>query len=515
MKLLEVNSTSTPGDDTIHHNMLPPTTFSFTLFTIAITMALTAAAIAADKTAPPPKAVSILCVGDSITEGSDHFVSYRYPLWEKLFAHGYVIQYVGSKTSNTRIGPINHEGYGGKTAEFLDEHIEQFYKANPADIVLLASGHNHDTAEEPIEGIVKANESIIRKVLAIRPDAIVLVAQVIHSGKLPKYSYIPEVNQAIAKMALRVDPSQKHVICVDLANGYDWNTDTIEDHVHPNAAGADKIAGRWFDALAKVLPAPPAWQEPKVVVYKKTKQRELSLSIFQPDGKKPVAPAPAIVYFFGGGWSQGTPIQFYRECNHFAARGMVAISVDYRIASVDKTAPADSLEDAKSAMRWVRSHAAELGVDPTRIAGAGASAGGQLAAAAAFSTGFNAPADDLAISPRPDALLLYYAVVDNGPAGYGIASVNDAYRDFSPMHAMRAPVPPTTFFLGTKDNLIPVATAEAYQKKVESLGGRCDLHLYEGRGHPIYLYREGESPLSREVLKTADDFLVSLKYLSP
>jgi len=485
------------------------------LFTIVLTMILTAAAVADDLGTPLTKPVSILCVGDSITEGSDHFVSYRYPLWEKLFSHGYVIKYVGSKTTQARIGDINHEGYGGKDAEFLEQNIEKFYKANPADVVLIASGHNHDAAEKPIDGIVKADESMIRKILAIRPDAVVLVAQVIPSGKLPKYSYIPELNEAIAKTALRVDPSQKHVISVDLASGYDWKTDTIEDHVHPNAIGAEKIASRWHDALKKVLPAPPAWREPKVVVYKKTKQRDLSLSIFSPGGKKPESPVPAIVYFFGGGWAQGTPIQFYRECNYFSDRGMVAISVDYRIAKLDKSTPADSLEDAKSAFRWIRSHAAELGIDPNRIVGAGASAGGHLVAAAAFSSGFNAPTDDPAISARPDALVLYYAVVDNGPCGYQVKSLGDGFKDFSPMHAMQAPLPPTTFFLGTKDNLIPVATGEAYKKKVESLGGRCDLHLYEGRGHPVFSYRDGESPLSREITKEVDDFLVSLKYLPP
>ena len=63
------------------------------------------------------------------------------------------------------------------------------------------------------------------------------------------------------------------------------------------------------------------------------------------------SPRPAIVFFFGGGWTTGTPIQFYPECAHFAAKGFVAISADYRIASVNRTTPFESVADGKSAIR--------------------------------------------------------------------------------------------------------------------------------------------------------------------
>ncbi|MEI6074845.1 MAG: alpha/beta hydrolase [Verrucomicrobiota bacterium] len=87
-------------------------------------------------------------------------------------------------------------------------------------------------------------------------------------------------------------------------------------------------------------------------------------------------PRPTIIFFFGGGWTVGTPIQFYPECAHFADEGYIAISADYRIASVNHTTPFDGVTDGKSAIRWVRQHAAELGLDPARIVAAGASAGG-------------------------------------------------------------------------------------------------------------------------------------------
>jgi acetyl esterase/lipase len=265
-----------------------------------------------------------------------------------------------------------------------------------------------------------------------------------------------------------------------------------------------------------VLPQPKQTFHPEIISYKKINSGgELKLHVFRPDAAKFHGPRPAIVFFFGGGWTNGTPLQFHRECAWLASRGMVAISADYRIASVNKSTPMESLEDAKSAIRWVRQHAAELNVDPRRIAASGCSAGGHLAAAAALTQGFENANENLKISSRPDALVLNYPVIDNGPTGYGYERVKTQYAAFSPMHAMSkcGKVPPTAFFLGTQDKLIPVATAEAFKQKMEAAGGRCDLYLYEGRPHPIFEYRKGESPLSRDVLKKTDDFLVSIKYL--
>ncbi len=208
----------------------------------------------------------------------------------------------------------------------------------------------------------------------------------------------------------------------------------------------------------------------------------------------------------------GTPIQFYPECAHFASRGLVAISADYRIASVNRTTPFESVADGKSAIRWVRQHADELGVDPNRIVAAGASAGGHVAAAAGLVPGLDEPGEDRAISSRPNALLLWYAVVDNGPEGYGPKEVKARYLEFSPLHNVGSNAPPTLFLLGTKDQLVPVATAELFKSRIEQGGGRCELKLFPGAGHPIYNYRKGASPVREEALRAADDFLTRLGF---
>ncbi len=463
--------------------------------------------------AASPKVYTIMPVGDSTTEGNGG-VSYRYPLWEKLQAAGYFVEFVGSRQAETRIGPLLHEGWGGHRAEFFAENMERLYKANPADIVLLHSGHNHFVEEKPVAGIVAATESIIATIQRINPQATILVAQVIPAGKLPKYSYIPELNSQLADLVKRLDPDQTKVILVNQADGFDIETDTVPDKVHPNPKGAEKMAQKWFETLVKVLPSPGEQLKPELMTYKKGKGYELKLHVFRPPSARPGEKRAAIVYFFGGGWSRGTPLQFYAESRQLASRGMVAICADYRIEWLNHTTPFECVADGKSAIRWVRQHADELAVDPDRIAAAGASAGGHLAAATAITHGFDEPGENLSISSRPDALVLFYPVIDNGPGSFGNGEIKDRYKEFSPLHAIDRQAPPTVIFQGKLDTATPVATMQAFQKRLQEFGGRCDLHLYDGCRHGIYSYREPPTKECLEIRQEVETFLQSLGYLT-
>ena len=216
-----------------------------------------------------PKVCRIMPVGDSITEGGKTFTCYRYPLWKKLFAAGYLVEYVGSRTSESPVGPLHHEGYSGKNAEFLSGAVENYFRTNSADIMLIHSGHNHTNTEAPVSGIIAATEKMIRTARAANPKITVLVAQVIPSGNLPKYEYIPELNAELGKLAARLSTPQSPVIAVNMAEGFDWRKDTVEDHVHPNARGAEKMAAKWFAALTNVLETPPPTFHPKIIECKK------------------------------------------------------------------------------------------------------------------------------------------------------------------------------------------------------------------------------------------------------
>ena len=195
--------------------------------------------------------VTILGLGDSITEGGPEFFSYLFPLDSMLKSGGYRVRFIGPRHSAQQGDSIAHAGFSGKTAEYLAKNIDSIYTAFPADIVLLHSGHNHFIEESPVDGIIRAQQSIIHTIKAKNPKAVVLVAAVITAGKLPKYEYIPALNAAIKKMVDSLnDPS---VLLVDQQKGWDWNLYTIHDKVHPNRAGANRIAGNWYNALTPLL----------------------------------------------------------------------------------------------------------------------------------------------------------------------------------------------------------------------------------------------------------------------
>ncbi len=246
-----------------------------------------------------------------------------------------------------------------------------------------------------------------------------------------------------------------------------------------------------------------------IVVYKTVDTVHLRLHFFFPSDWSHTDRRAAIVFFHGGGWNNGDPKSFYPQSEHLASRGMVAISVQYRLRDVHGTTPRECVMDGRSAIRWVRAHADEFGIDPARIAAGGGSAGGQVAAAAGSANGFDEPSDDLAVDPRPCALVLFNPVIDNGLTGYGYKRVSEYWKGFSPMHNVDETSPPTLFMLGTRDHLVPTATAYAYRDELRRHGVRCDLILYPGQEHAFF-----HKARFRETLEETDGFLASLGLLS-
>lgn len=221
------------------------------------------------------------------------------------------------------------------------------------------------------------------------------------------------------------------------------------------------------------------------------------------------------MFFFGGGWVGGSASHFYPQSQYLADRGMVAICAEYRIRSKHKTTPFECVADGKSAMRWVRSHADELGIDPDRLAAGGGSAGGHVAAATATLPGLDDPADDLSVSCVPNALVLFNPVYDNGPDGYGYDRVKERWQEISPLHNIREGIPPAIVFLGTKDRLIPVETGKTFQKKMEDVGSRSELMLWEGAEHGFFNPGKGDGTAYHETVAAMDRFLTELGYLKP
>jgi len=237
----------------------------------------------------------------------------------------------------------------------------------------------------------------------------------------------------------------------------------------------------------------------------------LSLYFYYPDSFQKNESLPALVLFFGGGWRTGAPKAFENQAKYLKSRGLIVILADYRTSSLFGTTPEEAVKDAKSVMRYVRENANKLHVIPNMIAAGGGSAGGHLAAACATIENYNNVADNLKISPHPNALVLFNPVINNGPANYGFDRLEKTYKEISPYHNLKAGVPPTIIMQGTKDNLIPVETMKLYKLRMDSLGIRCDLHLYEGQKHGFFNISNKEY-YDKTLLET-DNFLVSIGYL--
>ena len=251
----------------------------------------------------------------------------------------------------------------------------------------------------------------------------------------------------------------------------------------------------------------------KPYVYKMVDGRELKLYVVTPPDGKASDKRPAIVFFHGGGWVGGPLSQFNEHSRYLSTRGMVAVQVEYRLLK-GKDPPTVCCYDAKSAMRWVRSHAAELGIDPNRIASAGGSAGGHLAAMVGMVDGMEDPADDKSVSAKSNAMVLFNPVFDNGPGGWGSDRVGDRYKEFSPVHNVSADDPPAIVFLGSQDKLIPVKTVQDFQAAMEKAGVRCETMIFEGQEHGFFNREKAGGKYYYETLLATDKFLTSLGWLS-
>ncbi|MEM6776804.1 MAG: alpha/beta hydrolase fold domain-containing protein [Planctomycetota bacterium] len=251
-------------------------------------------------------------------------------------------------------------------------------------------------------------------------------------------------------------------------------------------------------------------------IYKQVGGAELPLYVF---GRSAGAAKPAVVFFFGGGWRSGSPNQFEPQCKHLAQRGMVGITVEYRVSSRYPVKVEDCVEDAKSAMRWVRANAADLGIDPDRIASGGGSAGGHLAACTSVVDGVNADSDDLAVSAKPNAMVLFNPAlaIASDPRmtkeelrriAVAESRARTSMDSVSPLKFASTKQPPMIMFFGTEDGLL--RGAEFYMQDSKEAGNTCTLITYEGQGHGFFNRNEYRAKTIMEM----DQFLVGLGWLT-
>jgi acetyl esterase/lipase len=269
--------------------------------------------------------------------------------------------------------------------------------------------------------------------------------------------------------------------------------------------------------LSAAFPYPPKFDDARTEVYRKAGVADLRIWIF--GETDPETPKPAVVFFFGGGWVGGSPTQFERQARYLADRGMIAMVADYRVKSRNKTKAIACVEDGKAAVAWIRENAKRLGVDPNRIAAAGGSAGGHVAASTGTLSGFGS-------DERPNAMILFnpgltFAKLDGWePKGFGVHATPEAIKtrlgvdtaaELSPSHHVGAHTPPTLILHGEKDTTVPLASAQVFEAQMKKADRPCKLVIYKGAGHGFF--NKGDDYTA--TLKETTDFLVELGWIKP
>ena len=268
---------------------------------------------------------------------------------------------------------------------------------------------------------------------------------------------------------------------------------------------------------------PEKFDGAKKVVYKTIGEVKLHVHVFRP--AKKTSNAPAIVFFFGGGWNHGTPGQFEQQCRYLASRGMVAMTAEYRIRNMHGTRAKACVEDGKSAVRWIRSNAKMIGVNPNQIAAGGGSAGGHVAACTGVIKGFEAKEEDSKISSVPNAMALYNppCVLATVPgrkdylraqAMAGMAArMGVEPEQLSPWHNVAKGQPPTLVLHGEADPTVPFWTSKVFVEKMKKAGNQAELAAYPDQTHGFFNYGRGNDKMFIATMQRTDEFLAKLGWL--
>jgi len=233
--------------------------------------------------------------------------------------------------------------------------------------------------------------------------------------------------------------------------------------------------------------------------YKQIDGKDLQMSVFLPADYYKNGPFPTIVFFHGGSWNAGEASWHYPDCAYWSKRGMIAVSVDYRLKDRDGVAvPLECVKDAKSSILFLRKNAKKLRVDFNKLVVAGGSAGGQLAAALATikSPETNDNSYDGSISCIPDAVVLYNPYFTCTP-------------ELSPPNYITEGLPPFITFLGEEDPAITVEEMRAFHNAIKQAGNTSELYIGKGGKHGFCNGRNNINPFFYWSLELADQFLVN------
>ncbi len=207
-------------------------------------------------TAAVPADAKLMVLGSS----NELETCWRAFLWQKLQTAGLdQLDFVGDVTSGPDCGVAGYDqdlrAQGGIIVSDLPaEQFAAWFGAYPARIILMHFGGADLLSNLPIDGIIAAYTRALDEARNVTPDVILLAGQ--HtpqdSAGCDCATTVPELNAAMATWAAEVSTAESPVIPIDLFTGLDLDTD-FSDRVHLNESGSEKVAQRFFDALAPLF----------------------------------------------------------------------------------------------------------------------------------------------------------------------------------------------------------------------------------------------------------------------
>ncbi|MEM9368937.1 MAG: alpha/beta hydrolase [Planctomycetota bacterium] len=253
--------------------------------------------------------------------------------------------------------------------------------------------------------------------------------------------------------------------------------------------------------LAKV---PPSIEVRSDVVFGKGGGRDLKMHVLLPSSNE-ASKAPVYVWIHGGGWRSGNKESGIQKVLPLVHAGFIGVTLEYRLTG-EAAFPAQ-IHDCKCAIRFLRAHAEDWGIDPDRIAVGGASAGGHLAALVGTSSGVDALEGE---GGWPEQSSRVQAVVDlYGPTdfarfvttegyehhnadgspesrllGGGVVSENaEGIRRVNPITYVDPQDPPFLILHGSDDPVVPLNQSQALHEALQRNGVSSSLHVLPGALH--------------------------------
>lgn len=439
--------------------------------------------------------IRLACVGDSITAGS----GLRDPAKESYPAQLAALLGVKWQVRNFGVSGAPLLKKGDSTYWECKAFKDALAWRPDVVVILLGTNDSYPDNWKFKDGFAADCEALIREFRSLdtKPRIWLCAPTPVYPGAkgLDEHVLRDEITPC-----LRAAADKTRTGFIDLRAALDKRPGLFPDAVHPNADGARRIAETVYQSLTGRPLAEVELMEG--VEYGTGGGRPLKLDIIRP--KEPSGgPLPVILYVHGGGWKMYDRAQFREYLYFFARRGYFCASMDYRLSQEAKF-PAQ-IEDCKCAVRFLRAHAREYGIDPDHIGAWGASAGGQLVSLLGTTAGMKELEGQGGwpeFSSRVQAVCDFYSPTDMTlPRERNQQNVDDLFggpvREHLEMARLASPIlhvskdsAPFLILHSDGDPVVPLSHSQALADKLRETGVEVHLEVvkdkYHGSAYEIY-----------------------------